>query len=235
MFDCLVAFEVDRRLLRGKGVVLLYDQGHQCRNEDSNFGTFRSERKYFTDYAKTIIFAGCAIKDSPSRGADEEEIKQFTLAEEAKKCHLSRREEITLSRSPHYAHGWSPQNRPLSSRAGSDIHIDTLQEKSSLNKRNPIFCSVLRSELIAIDVDLRLLYLRRITNRSQKGVEWRVPPIHHWYAGYRPGLTLALKCVTDAPRHHSLVLPVVTSRASRSQRTKRSSPGVNITRLPPNT
>ncbi|GFU20226.1 hypothetical protein TNCV_1788161 [Trichonephila clavipes] len=44
--------------------------------------------------------------------------------------------------------------------------------------------------------------------------------------------------VTDAPRLHSLVLPVVMSSASHFQRTKRSSPsmeGVEITRLPTNT
>ncbi|GFV24691.1 RNase H domain-containing protein [Trichonephila clavipes] len=41
--------------------------------------------------------------------------------------------------------------------------------------------------------------------KSQNLGEWRVPPTHHWY---RPGLAIALKCVTDASTLHSLVLPV---------------------------
>ncbi|GFV30012.1 RNase H domain-containing protein [Trichonephila clavipes] len=45
--------------------------------------------------------------------------------------------------------------------------------------------------------------------KSQNLVEWRIPSTHHWYAGIRLGPTLALKW-TDAPRLHSLVLPVIT-------------------------
>ncbi|GFW10379.1 hypothetical protein TNCV_5097301 [Trichonephila clavipes] len=54
--------------------------------------------------------------------------------------------------------------------------------------------------------------------KSQNLVECRVPPIHHWYVGNRPGLVLALKCDKCS---HSLVLLVVTSSALHSQQTNR--------------
>ncbi|GFV96483.1 RNase H domain-containing protein [Trichonephila clavipes] len=44
---------------------------------------------------------------------------------------------------------------------GSGIYIDMPQEKLSLEKRNPDFCSVFRSELIAIDVELEAILSKK--------------------------------------------------------------------------
>ncbi|GFX04158.1 hypothetical protein TNCV_3973071 [Trichonephila clavipes] len=40
-----------------QGVVLLYGQGHQLKEGRFVLGTFHSEREYFIDHAKTIVFA----------------------------------------------------------------------------------------------------------------------------------------------------------------------------------
>ncbi|GFS57349.1 RNase H domain-containing protein [Trichonephila clavipes] len=45
-----------------------------------------------------------------------------------------------------------------------------------------------------------LVYLELYSlKKSQNLLQWMVPPTQHWYAGNRPGLSLALKCDTCSP------------------------------------